>query len=151
MFSINHGMRYLVDDFCSFLNAIFEALFFLYCNIFLIFFRILFCLPCFSLKQVDRRYGWKEFLILAYQSLGVLFGDLSISPLYVFKSTFSGRLSNYQSEEVILGAFSLIFWTLTLLSFVKYVFIMLNADDNGQGKGPNFLDLVSLQQGCFVI
>lgn len=73
-------------------------------------------------------------LILAYQSFGVLFGDLSISPLYVFKSTFSGNLNNYQSEDVIFGALSLIFWTLTLLSLFKHVIILLNADDNGEGK-----------------
>ncbi|WRX19355.1 Potassium transporter - like 10 [Theobroma cacao] len=83
--------------------------------------------------MVDRRYQWKEVLLLAYQSFGVLFGDLSISPLYVYKSTFSGKLSNYQTEDVIFGAFSLIFWTFTLLSLFKHVIILLNADDNGEG------------------
>ncbi|KAL1108154.1 hypothetical protein V6Z11_D03G094200 [Gossypium hirsutum] len=83
--------------------------------------------------MVDRSYQCKGVLILAYQSFGVLFGDLSISPLYVFKSTFSGNLSNYQSEDVIFGALSLIFWTLTLLSLFKHVIILLNADDNGEG------------------
>lgn len=73
-------------------------------------------------------------LFLAYQSFGVLFGDLSISPLYVYKNTFSGKLSNYQSEDVIFGALSLIFWTFTLLSLLKHVIILLNADDNGEGK-----------------
>lgn len=72
-------------------------------------------------------------LLLAYQSFGVLFGDLSISPLYVYKNTFSGKLSNYQSEDVIFGALSLIFWTFTLLSLLKHVIILLNADDNGEG------------------
>ncbi|XP_039031986.1 potassium transporter 3-like isoform X3 [Hibiscus syriacus] len=83
--------------------------------------------------QVDRRYQCKDVLLLAYQSFGVLFGDLTISPLYVFKSTFSGKLSNYQSEDVIFGALSLIFWTLTFFSLFKHVVILLNADDNGEG------------------
>ncbi|XWS38287.1 hypothetical protein CRYUN_Cryun19dG0118700 [Craigia yunnanensis] len=84
-------------------------------------------------KQVERRYQCKEVLLLAYQSFGVLFGDLSISPLYVYKTTFSGKLSNYQSEDVIFGALSLIFWTFTLLSLFKHVIILLNVDDNGEG------------------
>lgn len=96
------------------------------------------CFFFFSWKQVDRSYQCKDVLILAYQSFGVLFGDLSISPLYVFKSTFSGNLNNYQSEDVIFGTLSLIFWTLTLLSLFKHVIILLNADDNGEGKAWPF-------------
>ncbi|KAF5192401.1 Potassium transporter, partial [Thalictrum thalictroides] len=72
-------------------------------------------------------------LILAYQSFGVVYGDLSTSPLYVFTSTFEGKLQAHQNEEAIFGAFSLIFWTLTLIPLLKYVFIVLSADDNGEG------------------
>lgn len=72
-------------------------------------------------------------LVLAYQSFGVVYGDLSTSPLYVFSSTFTGKLQKYRNEEVIFGAFSLIFWTLTLLPLLKYVGILLGADDNGEG------------------
>ncbi|MCL7028806.1 hypothetical protein MKW94_011627, partial [Papaver nudicaule] len=76
---------------------------------------------------------YKQVILLAYQSFGVVYGDLSTSPLYVFKSTFSGRLRHYQTEETIFGVFSLIFWTFTLLPLLKYVFIVLSADDNGEG------------------
>lgn len=72
-------------------------------------------------------------LLLAYQSFGVVYGDLSTSPLYVFRSTFEGKLQNHRDEETIFGAFSLIFWTLTLIPLIKYVFILLSADDNGEG------------------
>ncbi|XP_061337832.1 potassium transporter 3 [Gastrolobium bilobum] len=75
----------------------------------------------------------KALLFLAYQSLGFLFGDLSLSPLYVYQSIFSGRLKHVQNEDAIFGAFSLIFWTLSLISLLKYAIIMLNADDNGEG------------------
>ncbi|KAM4123271.1 hypothetical protein ACB094_01G147100 [Castanea mollissima] len=75
----------------------------------------------------------KKFLLLVYQSFGLVFGDLSISPLYVYKSTFSGRLSHYQTEDTIFGVFSLIFWTFTLFSLLKYMIIVLSADDNGEG------------------
>ncbi|XP_057482190.1 potassium transporter 4 isoform X4 [Actinidia eriantha] len=72
-------------------------------------------------------------LVLAYQSFGVVYGDLSTSPLYVYKSTFVGKLQNHHNEDAIFGAFSLIFWTLTLIPLLKYVFIVLSADDNGEG------------------
>ncbi|KAF5478163.1 hypothetical protein F2P56_004747, partial [Juglans regia] len=82
---------------------------------------------------VEGRRQRKQILILVYQSFGLVFGGLSISPLYVYKSTFSGSLGNYQTEDAIFGVFSLIFWTFTLLSLLKYVIIMLSANDNGEG------------------
>jgi len=76
---------------------------------------------------------YKNLLLLAYQSFGVVYGDLATSPLYVYKSTFSGRLRHYQSEEVVFGAFSLIFWTFTVIPLLKYVLMVIAADDNGEG------------------
>lgn len=85
-------------------------------------------------------------LLLAYQSFGVVYGDLSTSPLYVFKSTFSGRLHQYQDEETVFGVLSLIFWTFTLIPLLKYVTIVLSADDNGEGayKSPLLNNSLSL-------
>ncbi|GMP29953.1 hypothetical protein CsSME_00004842 [Camellia sinensis var. sinensis] len=84
----------------------------------------------------SKSYSWVNLsrnLMLAYQSFGVVYGDLSTSPLYVFKSTFIGKLQNHQDEDAIFGAFSLIFWTLTLIPLLKYVLLVLSADDNGEG------------------
>ncbi|KAK6161606.1 hypothetical protein DH2020_004987 [Rehmannia glutinosa] len=72
-------------------------------------------------------------LILAYQSFGVVYGDLSTSPLYVYSSIFVGKLQDHQNPDTIFGAFSLIFWTLTLIPLLKYVIIILSADDSGEG------------------
>lgn len=72
-------------------------------------------------------------LALAYQSLGVVYGDLSTSPLYVYKSTFAEDIQHSETNEEIFGVLSFIFWTLTLIPLVKYVFIVLRADDNGEG------------------
>ncbi|KAM0067193.1 putative potassium transporter [Helianthus debilis subsp. tardiflorus] len=72
-------------------------------------------------------------LSLAYQSLGVIYGDLSTSPLYVYKTTFSGKLSLHEDDEEIYGVLSFIFWTFTLIALLKYVFIVMSADDNGEG------------------
>lgn len=72
-------------------------------------------------------------LCLAYQSFGVVYGDLSISPIYVYKSTFSGRLRLHEDNDEILGVLSLVFWTLTLIPLCKYIIFVLGADDNGEG------------------
>nr|GMD85289.1 potassium transporter 4-like [Ipomoea batatas] len=72
-------------------------------------------------------------LLLAYQSFGVVCGDLSTSPLYVYKSIFVDKLQKHQTPDVIFGAFSLVFWTITLLPLLKYVVVVLSADDNGEG------------------
>lgn len=84
--------------------------------------------------------GRKEFpiaqtLILAFQSLGVVYGDLGTSPLYVFSSI---SISNPEEMD-ILGIMSLIFWTLTPIGLIKYVSIVLRADDNGEGSRCSLL------------
>ncbi|CAI0434236.1 unnamed protein product [Linum tenue] len=84
--------------------------------------------PCqFSLVTLSRN------LLLAYQSFGVVYGDLSTSPLYVYSSAFSGKLRNHHNQEAVYGAFSLIFWTLTFVPLIKYVIIVMSADDSGEG------------------
>ncbi|KAF1894810.1 hypothetical protein Lal_00028253 [Lupinus albus] len=72
-------------------------------------------------------------LTLAYQSLGVVYGDLSTSPLYVYKTTFSGKLSLKEDDVEIFGVLSFVFWTFTIIALLKYVFIVMSADDNGEG------------------
>lgn len=80
-----------------------------------------------------KKDSWKTVLTLAYQSLGVVYGDLSTSPLYVYKSAFAEDIQHSESNEEIYGVLSFVFWTLTLVPLLKYVFIVLRADDNGEG------------------
>ncbi|KAI4728007.1 putative potassium transporter [Aureobasidium sp. EXF-10728] len=80
----------------------------------------------FKKKQTFK--GW-TLLYLAYQSTGVIYGDIGTSPLYVYSSTFSAA----PSRDDLLGALSLIIWSLTLIVTVKYVLIVLAADDEGEG------------------
>ncbi|KAI3452758.1 hypothetical protein Pfo_009421 [Paulownia fortunei] len=80
-----------------------------------------------------KKESWRTILTLAYQSLGVVYGDLSTSPLYVYKSTFAEDIEHSETNEEIYGVLSLVFWTLTLVPLLKYVFIVLRADDNGEG------------------
>ncbi|KAJ6897491.1 potassium transporter [Populus alba x Populus x berolinensis] len=79
-----------------------------------------------------KRASCMSVITLAYQSLGVVYGDLSTSPLYVYKTTFSGKLSLHEDDEEIYGVLSFIFWTFTLIALVKYIFFVMSADDNGE-------------------
>ncbi|GAB2280434.1 Putative potassium transporter 12 [Dionaea muscipula] len=70
-------------------------------------------------------------LAFAFQTLGVVYGDLGTSPLYVFSDVFS-KVS-ITSDVDILGALSLVLYTIALLPLAKYVFVVLKANDNGEG------------------
>ena len=63
-------------------------------------------------------------------TLGIIYGDIGTSPLYVLKAIVG---SKPVEESVVLGAISCIFWTLTLQTTIKYVIITLRADNNGEG------------------
>ncbi len=63
-------------------------------------------------------------------SLGIIYGDIGTSPLYVFKAIIG---TNTISEELVLGGLSCVFWTLTLITTIKYVYLALNADNKGEG------------------
>ncbi|VAI60469.1 unnamed protein product [Triticum turgidum subsp. durum] len=68
------------------------------------------------------------------KSLGVVYGDVATSPLYVFKSAFAGDdITHTAGNEEIYGVLSFVFWTLTLISLLKYVLIVLRANDGGEG------------------
>ncbi|GJW01458.1 potassium transporter 19-like protein, partial [Tanacetum coccineum] len=73
---------------------------------------------------------WGVILRLAFQSIGVVYGDIGTSPLYVFSSTFTDGIKH---NDDILGVLSLIFYTITLIPVIKYVMIVLRANDNGEG------------------
>ncbi len=72
-------------------------------------------------------------------SLGIIYGDIGTSPLYVFKAIVGGQ---HISETLILGGVSLIFWTLTLQTTLKYVVITLRADNKGEGGIFSLFSLV---------
>jgi len=63
-------------------------------------------------------------------ALGIIYGDIGTSPLYVLKAIIGTKAI---SEQLILGSLSCIFWTLTLQTSVKYVWLTLKADNRGEG------------------
>ena len=95
-------------------------------------------------------------------AMGVVYGDIGTSPLYVMKSIVedNGGLSGINPDFVI-GSVSLIFWTLTLLTTIKYVVIALNADNHGEGgifslytlvrKGGKYLIIPAMMGGAALL
>lgn len=81
----------------------------------------------FSNNKVQKRITFAGLLI----TLGIVYGDIGTSPLYVFKAIVNG-LSDLK-DEYIYGAISCIIWTLTIQTTVKYVLITLKADNKGEG------------------
>ena len=66
---------------------------------------------------------------LAYQSIGVIYGDIGTSPLYVYSSTFSSP----PVYDDLVGVLSLIIWSVTMMVTVKYILIVTRADNGGEG------------------
>ena len=79
-------------------------------------------------------------------TLGVVYGDIGTSPMYTLKSIVSnnGGLATV-SEDMILGALSLVIWTMTLVTTVKYVVIAMRADNHNEG---GIFALYSLVRRC---
>jgi len=99
-------------------------------------------LPLHPVKGIGReRHGRLAGLMLA--SLGVVYGDLGTSPLYTLQSCFGGSDPIAPSPANILGILSLIFWSLILVVSLKYVVIVMRADNHGEG---GILALVALAQ-----
>ncbi|KAG8371346.1 hypothetical protein BUALT_Bualt13G0078200 [Buddleja alternifolia] len=88
---------------------------------------------------VAKSEEWAVVLQLAFQSLGVVYGDIGTSALYVCASIFSDGIKD---KDDILGVLSLIFYTITLLPLVKYVFIVLRANDHGDNSLIDFTYLI---------
>ena len=77
--------------------------------------------------NIQHKLGFAGLLI----TLGIVFGDIGTSPLYVMKAII--HTGEALDENYVLGALSCIIWTLTLQTTVKYVLVALRADNNGEG------------------
>lgn len=80
---------------------------------------------------------------LVVGSIGVVFGDIGTSPLYTLQETFRGPHAMGVEPEKILGGVSLTFWTLMALVTLKYVSIIMRADNRGEGGSLALLALVT--------
>src|SRR5512135_259561 len=70
---------------------------------------------------------------LTLGALGVVFGDIGTSPLYAVRQSVIAAGGNMPGAPAVLGALSLIFWSLLIVVTVKYVIFIMRADNNGEG------------------
>jgi len=81
-------------------------------------------------------------------ALGIIFGDIGTSPLYVFNAIIGSKIV---SEQLIIGSLSCIIWTLTLQTTIKYVILTLKADNRGEGGIFSLYALVRRRKRWLVI
>ena len=80
---------------------------------------------------------------LAIGAIGVVFGDIGTSPLYALKETFTGHHKLAVDQLHVFGIMSLVFWTMTLIVTLKYVLVILRADNRGEGGSLSLLAMIS--------
>jgi KUP system potassium uptake protein len=81
-------------------------------------------------------------------ALGIIFGGIGTSPLYVLNAITSGKII---SEDLIIGALSCIIWTLTLQTTIKYIILTLKADNKGEGGVFSLFALVRRRKKWLVV
>ncbi|MEO7690054.1 MAG: potassium transporter Kup [Sphingomonas sp.] len=80
---------------------------------------------------------------LALGAIGVVFGDIGTSPLYAFRETFAGHHKLALDPAHIMGVTSLMFWSMMIVVTLKYVSIIMRADNKGEGGSLALLALIS--------
>ena len=88
-------------------------------------------------------HGQDGMVKLALGAIGIVFGDIGTSPLYAFRETFAGHHPLTPDKLHIYGVLSLIFWSMMLVVTVKYVMIIMRADNKGEGGSLALLALIN--------
>jgi KUP system potassium uptake protein len=88
----------------------------------------------------DRRQGIAK---LAVGAIGIVFGDIGTSPIYAFRETFTGHHPIAPDPRHIHGVLSLIFWSMMIVVTIKYVVVLMRADNKGEGGTLALLALIS--------
>lgn len=80
-------------------------------------------------KEKRSGFQYAAFLI----ALGIVYGDIGTSPLYTMNAIIAGNAHTNDIKALVIGSISLVFWTLMLITTIKYVLIALQADNHGEG------------------
>jgi KUP system potassium uptake protein len=88
----------------------------------------------------------KRLAILSLTALGIVYGDIGTSPLYAFKDGFNGPHAYAATQPNVYGVLSLITWALILIVSVKYLVLVVKADNRGEGGMMSLLALVLQQE-----
>lgn len=93
---------------------------------------------------MKKKQGFRFGLFLV--TIGIVYGDIGTSPMYVMKSILEGNGGiSHVNEPFIIGSLSLVIWTITLLTTIKYVVIAMKADNHGEG---GIFSLYALVKNC---
>ncbi len=85
---------------------------------------------------------------LAVGAVGIVFGDIGTSPIYAFRETFAGHHELRVDQLHIFGVLSLIFWSMMIIVTLKYVSIIMRADNKGEGGSLALLALINRTTGA---
>ncbi|HTT09031.1 MAG TPA: potassium transporter Kup [Gammaproteobacteria bacterium] len=96
--------------------------------------------PASQFIRGEHTAGYSRYLVLG--ALGVVFGDIGTSPLYAIRECFLAHEQLSITHDNVLGILSLIFWVLILVISIKYVALMLRADNRGEGGNLALMALV---------
>ena len=83
------------------------------------------------------------FGVMALSALGIVFGDIGTSPLYTLKTVLDVTGAQALDRSVALGSLSLIFWTLIIVTSIKYVLVAMRVDNDGEGGIMALMALVA--------
>ena len=98
-------------------------------------------------KQTELKKEQKHLYFLALSALGVVYGDIGTSPLYAFRQCFYGDHAVNPTSENVLGVLSLIFWSLMIVISLKYLLVILRADNQGEGGILALMEVVLPRKG----
>src|SRR5215210_6271571 len=85
---------------------------------------------------------------LAIGAVGIVFGDIGTSPIYAFRETFAGHHQLIPDRLHVYGVLSLIFWSMMIIVTLKYVTIIMRADNKGEGGSLALLALINRTLGA---
>jgi KUP system potassium uptake protein len=99
--------------------------------------------PDLPAEQPAGHHPQSSLIKLAAGAVGIVFGDIGTSPIYAFRETFHGHHRLSGGELEILGVLSLIFWSMMIVVTIKYVTVIMRADNKGEGGSLALLALIN--------
>jgi KUP system potassium uptake protein len=98
-------------------------------------------------QDISQGHAHGSLAKLAVGAVGIVFGDIGTSPIYAFRETFAGHHTLAPDQLHIHGVLSLIFWSMMIIVTLKYVTIIMRADNKGEGGSLALLALINREIG----
>ena len=96
-------------------------------------------------QDISQGHAQGSLAKLAVGAVGIVFGDIGTSPIYAFRETFAGHHTLRVDQMHVYGVLSLIFWSMMIIVTLKYVTIIMRADNKGEGGSLALLALINRQ------